>query len=227
MSPNRAHRFSLLAGLILLGIAAFGAAQPPMKTCGTLDRGYPPLMAFEFARSVHDLHALFGDAPDDCRTVLVQHMDRINWADSFVFIPLYGAFLLFFLIAVAAHQPGLARPVIAVALLACAADYAENACLLHLTDNLDLPTTWLGLLPWATGAKWLLLGVLGVLGAWLMTSQRLLRWLFAALGAVGLLIILSALANPFAFGRHASAGVAVSWVLFLLADAFAVLRPRA
>lgn len=226
MSATRAHRFSLFAGLLLLGIAAFGATQPAMTTCGGLEPGYPPLLAFEFARTVHDLHAVFGDPPDDCRAALVQAMDRVNWADSLVFIPAYGAFLLFFLFALGAQKPRLVRLAIAVALIACLADYAENASLLHLTDQLDKPSLWLHLLPWATGVKWLSLGALGVLGGWLLTEHRGFQLFFAALGAVGLAIIVAALANPFAFGRHASAGVAISWVLFLLADVFAILRPR-
>ena len=227
MSPIRAHRLSLLAAIIVLGIVGYGATLPPMHTCGTLPGDYPPVLAFEFARSVADLHALFGDAPGDCRTVLVRRMDRLNWGDTAVFIPLYGAFLVFFLLGVRPHQPRLARVCIVLALLACAADYAENACLLHLTAQLDRPTVWLASLRWATGVKWLLLAVVGVLGGWLVTQQRQLRLLFGALCALGLLVVVSALANPYAYGRHASAGVAVSWALFIFADAFAVARPRA
>src|SRR5690349_15013397 len=96
MKPRTAHRISVLLGLVVLALAIVSSLQPAPPVCGNLRAGYAPIIAFELARSVSDLHAIFGDAPGACRDAIVARMDTIDWMDSLLFIPCYGAFLVFF-----------------------------------------------------------------------------------------------------------------------------------
>ena len=100
VNPVTATRISLVAALLLLAIVVYNLFQPAMTICGDLDPGYQPIIAFELARSVPDLHAIFGDAPGACREALIARFAFINMADDFLFIPLYGIFLFFFFLAV-------------------------------------------------------------------------------------------------------------------------------
>lgn len=218
MSSATAHRLSLGAGLLLLTVVLLGALQPVIPVCGNLQVGYAPILAFEFARSIADLHALFGSFPGACRAALVARMDLVNWGDCVLFVPAYGAFLVFFFVGIRAAQPSLARIAIQVTLIACAADYVENACLLQLTGHVDAPGFWLSLLPWATGVKWGGLGVAGLLGGLILAGKHGLRSPVALLSLAGLAITLLAVFIPHQFGRFASLGVTLSWVSFLAVD---------
>jgi hypothetical protein len=95
ISPKGAYRVSLLAGLVVLALVGFSLMQPEPPVCGNLAANYAAIIAFELARSVSDLHAIFGDSAGTCRTVIAQQMDSVNWNDSLFFIPAYGAFLVF------------------------------------------------------------------------------------------------------------------------------------
>lgn len=207
-----AERLSLIAALLLVAAVVFSATQPPLALCGGLDPRYPPILAFEFARSVADLHALFGPAPGACRSAVAAKLDLINWLDAALFIPIYGTFLAAGVLSLRARHPRFARLAVALTLVACGADYVENACLLQLSAAPDVPGAWLALLPWATGVKWLLLGAVGVLAS-RVVSQR--RWL-TVLCVLGLGIVVLALWVPSTFGRFASVGVSVSWVMLLV-----------
>ncbi len=218
MATRTLDRIGLVAALLLVAAVVFSATQPPLATCGGLESRYPPILAFEFVRSIADLHAIFGATPSACRTALVAKFDFTNWADTALFIPIYGAFLVFSLLGLRARHPTLARAAVVCAIVACAADYVENACLLQLSADPDHPTAWLALLPWATGVKWLLLAVAGVLGGWLVSARRNVRTLLGALCLGGLVVVALGQVAPHAFGRFASAGVGVSWLILLVAD---------
>ena len=213
MTPKLLLRLDLTAALLLVASVVFSATQPPLALCGGLDRRYPPILAFEFARSVADLHALFGPAPGACRSAVVVKLDLINWLDTALFIPIYGAFLAFGVLSLRARHPALARWAVVLTLSACCADYLENACLLQLSAAPDVASGWLALLAWATGVKWVLLGVVGVLASRLVSERRGLT----ALCVAGLAIVVLALAVPAKFGRFATLGVSVSWLMLLVA----------
>ena len=149
-------------------------------------------------------------------------LGRINTGDSLLFIPVYGAFLIFSKLAFLPNHPRLARWAILTTLIACSADYFENICLFQLASQLDAPSLWLFLLPWATGVKWLLLALAGVAGAALLTRKPAWQRLTTGLALAGLLIVAAALAIPHDFGRLASLGVGINWLLFLIADVAAL-----
>ena len=214
MTPRLAQRLSLVAAALLVAAVVFSTTQPRLAMCGGLDPRYPPILAFEFARSVADLHALFGPAPGACRDSVVAKLDLINWLDAALFIPIYGAFLAFSVLGLSQRRPALAKLTVTLTLAACGADYLENACLLQLSAAPDVASGWLSLLPWATAVKWLLLGVVGVLASRVVSERR---WLTALCG-VGLAVVVLALALPATFGRFASLGVSLSWLMLLVAD---------
>jgi hypothetical protein len=109
ISSRTAFRISLAAGLGILGLAVLSIAGGTPPVCGGLAPNYAPIIAFELARSVSDLHATFGDHAGVCRSVIAAQMNSTNKLDSLVFIPLYGSFLAFFFLGQHARAPSLAR----------------------------------------------------------------------------------------------------------------------
>lgn len=214
-----AWRRARWSAAVLVGLVALGATLAPKpQPCGGLEPAYKPILAFEFARSVADLQALFGATPGPCRQSITAALDRMNLLDSVLFIPVYGAFLVLALQAIGGTSSPWTRRAVALALMACAADYAENACLFAIAPTPDVASSALRWLAWTTGAKWLLLAVVGVLGGVLVSAQRpRLRWLVLATCIAGAAVVVATLVNPARFGRWASAGVAVSWLVLLAA----------
>jgi hypothetical protein len=227
ITTRLATRISLIAALLLLAIVAYNLSQPAMTICGDLDPNYQPIIAFELARSVPDLHAIFGDAPSACRKVLTARFAFINTADNYVFIPLYGIFLFFFFLGIRHRHEKLSRTGAILVLAACLADYVENTCLFGIASNPDAHGTALSLLPWATGVKWMGLAIAGAIGGYVLSLTGSTRWLIAGLCLAGLAIVTIAMIDPQSFGYLASNGVTISWVIFLIADAIFVLRPQA
>ena len=157
MHPRAAFRISFAAGLLVLAVTLFSATQPPVQPCGNLPQNYAPIIAFELARSPADLDAIFGNEP--CRSGVVERMDAINLVDVLVYIPVYGVFMAFFFLGMRGRHAALGTLGFRIAVSAALGDYAENACLMNLTPQLDPASIWFTLLPWATGIKWLGLGV--------------------------------------------------------------------
>ena len=62
MSSKTAHGVSLFFGLVILALTLFSLMLPSPPVCGDLPKNYAPIIAFELARSVKDLHAIFGSA---------------------------------------------------------------------------------------------------------------------------------------------------------------------
>jgi len=225
-TPTIATRISLVAGLLLLALVVYSALMPPMVMCGGLDPHYQPIVAFELARSVSDLHAIFGSGASTCREALVQQFTVINMADDLMFIPLYGIFIGFFLVAMRARNPRLAHIGIAMVIIACLADYVENACLFRIAQNPDVESYSLTLLAWATGVKWIFLAVPGAIAGVLLASGGGWRWIIAGLTIAGALIVALAIFHPSSFGRFAANGVTISWVVMLFANITGVIRPN-
>ncbi|HTO40638.1 MAG TPA: hypothetical protein VL026_06650 [Rhizomicrobium sp.] len=223
-TPTIAYRVSLAAGLLLLAVVVYSALLPAMTMCGGLDPSYQPIVAFELARSVSDLQAIFGSAPGACRDAVVAQFTYINMADDLLFIPLYGIFLVFFFLASHARHQKLAITGVVLVVLACLADYIENACLFRITQNPDVPSYSLALLPWATGVKWMFLAIPGALAGYILSLRGGWRWIIAGLTIAGAVIVALAMADPASFGRYAASGVTISWAIILIADAIGALR---
>src|SRR5262245_50430170 len=132
LSTRTAHRISLVAGLAVVALAIYGRTMEAPPVCGNLAPNYEPIIAFEMARSVDDLHAIFGEHAGDCRAKIAAQLDMVNIIDCAVYIPLYGSFLAFFLLGMRAQRRKLAVIAATITVIACAADYVENAGLFKL-----------------------------------------------------------------------------------------------
>jgi hypothetical protein len=202
----------------MVAISVFSATTKSPPVCGNLADGYAPIIAFEMARSVNDLHAIFGAADSDCRAAITAQLDTINWFDVFIYIPTYGAFLIFFLLGMRNRDSRLASPAIRVALVACAADYAENICLFQLSANPDSASKWLSLLAWATEIKWVGLGVVGALAGYLLASRGG-AWRLTMIPCVlGLLAALATIPMAATVGPSLSLAFASGWIVLLAID---------
>ena len=226
ISARLAFRLSLAAGLVILVLTVLSALREPVQACGGLDPNYAPIIAFELARAETDLQAIFGAPDNPCRPGMIAAMDTINWIDVLAFIPVYGAFLVFFFLGLAYRNPKLARLGLQISIVAVLGDYAENTCLMNLTPALDASSVWLQLLPWATGVKWLGLGAAAAVAAMIFAHAPDRRpWhIVAALACfVSVLVSMAAMFAPVAFGPLLSAGIGISWLVFLIDDAIEVI----
>lgn len=228
MHPRAAFRISLAAGLLVLAVTLLSATQEPARPCGNLPQNYAPIIAFELARSAADLDAIFGTEP--CRAAMVARMDAINLIDVLVYIPAYGLFMAFFFLGMRGRQAGLGTLGFRIAIVAALGDFAENACLMSLTPQVDPASPWFALLPWATGIKWLGLGVAAAIAAaiYLKSSgARALNSVATLICAVAFLSTVAAIAVPAKFGPTVGLGVGLSWLIYLITAAAAAFRPIA
>ena len=229
MHPRAAFRISFAAGLLVLAVTLLSATQEPVRPCGNLPQNYAPIIAFELARSAADLQAIFG-SQEPCRSTMVERMDAINLVDVLVYIPVYGVFMAFFFLGMRSRDAALGTLGFRISVVAALGDFAENACLMSLTPALDPSSTWFALLPWATGVKWLGLGVAGAIAAAIYAKSRGARaWnVFAALMcAAAFFSTVAAIAAPARFGPIISLGVGLSWLAYLITASAAAFRPVA
>ncbi len=225
ISPKLAYRLSLLAGLFLLVLIGIGAGQKEARVCGNLASNYPTIIAFELARSVSDLHAIFGDSAGACRTEIAQRMDAVNRNDSMVFIPAYGAFLVFFFLGLRSRDARLGSIAVGITVLACAADYVENSCLFHLSANPDVASNWLSLLAWATEVKWVGLGIVnGIAGYVLFAGRRFVYQLAILPCAISFAVALFSVPKPAIVGPYLSQSIAIGWIVILIVDVLESIR---
>lgn len=221
---RRARVATLVAGLTVLALAAVSMAGGRPDTCGGLPERYPPIIAFELARTGADLHAIFGD-PGPCRDGIVAALDRVNHLDLALFIPAYGAFLVAWFLGLGDGRTRLVRAGVALAVLAMVGDVLENACLLGLTPDLDPTSSWLALLPFATAIKWLALGAVGLVAALVLVTRAWPRQLAAAVCTLAAIDTAMAMADPSAFGPTVALGVGASWLVMLVTGGLRLRRP--
>ncbi|MBX7192264.1 MAG: hypothetical protein K1X94_09410 [Sandaracinaceae bacterium] len=219
-------RRALGAGLVVLALSAISTAMRP-SPCGALDPHYPPIVAFELARSQGDLDAVFGAAPSACRDAMVLAMDRANTADVAIFIPAYALFVAGFFASFRARRPGLARAGAWLLGLGALFDLVENACLFALTPTLDASSLALALLPWMTGVKWCALALAAVPEALLLRDGGRLSKAGAALALLAPIGTVAAMIRPDLFGRFLALSIVAAWVPCLVSVAVRARRAPA
>jgi hypothetical protein len=226
-TAQNAYRISAVAGLLVFSLAVLSATTEPAPVCGELAANYAPIIAFEMARSVTDLHAIFGAAAGECRTSIVAQMDMINWIDVFAYIPIYGSFLVFFFLGIRERGARPAAIGLGSTVTACLADYAENICLFNLSANPDVASIWLAILPWVTETKWVGLGISGAIGGYLLASRGGAWRLTFMPCMLGLVAALATIPMPAGAGPYLSLAFAVGWIVFLTVVARESLRRTA
>jgi hypothetical protein len=235
MHPRAAFRISLVAGLLVLAVTLMSAKQEPVRPCGNLPQNYAPIIAFELARSADDLAAIFGPRGSGsflsvCAVEVAGRMDAINLVDVLVYIPTYGVFMAFFFLGMRSRNASLGTLGFRIAVLAALGDYAENACLMSLTPAVDPASIWFALLPWATGIKWLGLGVAAAIAASIYvksTGARAWNVVTTLMCAAAFLSTVAAIAAPAKFGPTVGLGVGLSWLAYLITAAAEAFRPVA
>ena len=218
ISAKLAYRISLGGAAVVLLLVFSGLFRAAPVACGGLAANYAPVIAQELARSTQDLQAIFGGAPSACRTALADQINLVTLIDSVAFIPAYAAFLLFFFLAMVPRDERSAFIGFVLSALAAIADYLENVCLFQLTAAPDAGGFWLGVLPWATGIKWIALGFAGAVGGTILIRSGRVNYPAAAACALSFLGAVLGIANPHLFGPYISGAVTLSWIVFLIVD---------
>jgi hypothetical protein len=226
IDSRTSFRINLAAGTVIVLLAILSFTREPIEPCGGLASHYSPVTAFELVRSVEDLHAIFGTTESACRTAITARLDSINRADSAIYIPVYGAFLVFFFLGMREHHRQVSMAGAWLAIGVCLVDYVENICLFHLSAAPDLPSDWLLLLIASTHVKWLGLGLAGFLGG--VTLAKRGGWWFIALVfcLVGAVAALLALLDPSVAGPYLPLAIVLGWLVFLVVAARESFRRR-
>ncbi len=198
LSARLAYRISLAAGLLALAVVVvFGLF--PIRACGSVPSN-GTVIAAELARTQGDLDAIFGSAPGTACTAGRAHDLNVNTTiDTVAFIPAYGVFLLFFFLAMVPRDEYAAFAGFAMSAAAALADYAENICLFHIAYHPYAPGWALALIPWATGVKWLLIGLASAVGGMILIKSGRVNYPAALACALGLLGGVLPIANPHVF----------------------------
>jgi hypothetical protein len=216
ISAKLAYRISLGGAAVVLLAVLASLFQAAPVACGELARNYSVVIAEELARSAADLQAIFGVGSSVCRSTLGHQLDSITWIDSLVFIPAYGIFLMFYFLAMVPREEHAAFAGFVLSALAVIADYVENVCLFQVTAAPDAIGFALIVLPWATGLKWLALGLAGAVGGTILIRSGRVNYPAAAACGLGFLGTVLGIANPHLFGPYISDAVTLSWIVFLV-----------
>lgn len=225
MSSRAAHAISIFFALCIIALLAYSMkGMAPMVACGDLAEGYQPILAFELARSVADLQAIFGHGASACRTAAEAGFAQVDFSDNFIFIPVYTLFIVFFFLGMRAGDPFLSHVAILVAIVAALGDWFENHNLVLLAASPDAPPAHALLhLHYATSVKWIALGLANFIGG-IILGQRGGLWnsLAFVLCAASLVLTGLGLAYSPAFGPQISNAIVIGWLIFLIVDIRAV-----
>lgn len=222
LTSRTAYRISFAAGLAVLILAIVGSTANPVRVCGELPANYAPIIAFELVRSTSDLENIFGTESGDCRAGIISQMDSINRIDVWIYIPLYGSFLIFFLLGLRGEQPRITLIAACIAGGACIADYFENVFLFRLTSSLGASVTETSEVTRAitalfvsTEAKWIGLGVASLLGGYALAKRGGSWRLAIAPCSLGVIAALITIPVPELAGPYLSQALALGWLVFL------------
>jgi len=227
LEPRTAYRISLAAGIVVLSFSILAAVLQQVPACGGLAPNYPPIIAFELARSVDDLHAIFGETPSECRTAITEELDSINVIDCLLYLPAYGTFLAFCFLGMRSRNRRLGTAAALVTVVACAADYAENLCLFRISANPDINSQWLTHLAWTTEVKWIGLGMASAIGGAILWKANS-GWRLASIPCTfALVAALITIPFPAVAGPYLALAFAAGWLVFIALTLRESLRKRA
>lgn len=186
--------------------------------------GDSAVLRFELARNAADLTAIFHAAGDPCRGKIIAAMDAVNHLDAAAFIPAYSLFAVCaaLFLGVGRLKP-LVLAALALAALACAADYVETLSLLAITPGIE---TAAHLTPVASTAAWIKFGALaahGLVLALLALQDRPRRRILAVLLVLPIIAYVAALLDRANMGFLTLATVP-GWLLLMLLALWRAIR---
>lgn len=223
MSVRRAWIVCLLAGLVVLAMAAGFGSLPGFERCTAPDPP-GPIIAFEMVTSPQDVAAIFGEGED--RAACAEAMRTSLLIDAFVFIPAYAIFLIFALIALRERGTRIAVAGIAAVTGAALLDEIEGIALFAILAELPGGMEEIGWLIPAVRGKFALLALAAMAIGWLLSrSGRITRVAGLVVTAGGALTIVGLAGGDWA--RLLTLGATISWVcLLLIALAASWRRPQ-
>jgi hypothetical protein len=230
MSTRIAHGLSLLCAAAIVAVLLYSIfGGMPMIACGNLARGYQPIIAFELARSLGDVQAIFGHGASLCRETLNAAFARENFTDNYLFIPAYSLFLIFFFIGARSRDPFLAMLSIAIVIVAALGDWVENSSLAQIAASPDAPPAQaLTLLHYATSTKWLALGIAGFVGGLILGQKGgIANNLAFVICSAGLLLTGLGISYSAVLGPQITTAILLSWMIFLIVDVREIFRGAA
>ncbi len=198
-------------------IPEIGAAYPD----GDFTRA---LSAFQRARTMEELAALFGSPPDAGK---LRAMTAGNWLDLIVFIPVYTAFLGCAAAMLArSMRTRLAWLAIMPALIAALADGVETWAQIQMTMDWSRAAELLPIVAPASWTKYFALGAHALGCAIICFKGARKRWM---LGAIGLVPVLGVIAERFdlvGVFTVMTAVFGVFWIALLVAALTDLLRAK-
>jgi len=218
-----AWRLCVVAGFIVLALSLYILPKFPADGAGFAAGYGSPVIAFEMARSVADLQAVFGMPDDPDRPRRIAMMDDGNIWD-YPFMVAYGAFIFLFLRAAArAGGRSLWLLFALLGLIATGADAVENMILLGLTQDLEAARDigWLAIPVWL---KFFSIMISGAAAGIVIATQGRHFWrVLGGIATLSALTVMVSFADPAAYGALLTLGITVCWVIML---AFAISRAR-
>jgi hypothetical protein len=228
-SPVRrswAKRTALLG--LLVFVAGFIMHILPSGTQASALCGHRPnLSAFELARSVADVQAVFnGDTPG-CSDAMRRAMDHLNRINLPFFMLLYAAFMVsaaLFESASAKKRRWLwALLAVAVALLG---DLLETGILRQINSDISTADVYIVPLMITAWMKWLALGSYAAIVAVLTLARAPRRWIVGAINCAAALLTLVALFSPHEFGSVMRMAIGWGWIALWIDSLRAVFVKR-
>lgn len=218
---------TIVTGLATLGISTAFAMLPEVQAAGDcFERG--AVIQFEFARSLRDLLAIFGEPESACRPLVVTAMDAVNALDVWAFIPAYTLFCIS--AALFLTEGDWRRPLVIIAigaaLLAAASDYLETVTLLSITKTIDMPAGLLQFSQLGAWSKFALLAAHSVFCAGICYVSEKKRYTLGAILMLPPFGVLAAAYDHVTLSNVMSAGFVVAWVALLVMAIVSVVRGR-
>lgn len=219
---------TVITGVISLGISVAFGMLPEVTAAGEcFQRG--AVIQFEFARSLADLIAIFGEPQSACRPLVVTAMDAVNHLDVWAFIPAYSLFCVSAALFLANSQWQRPLVIIAIgaALLAAAGDYLETITLLAITQTLDAPGGLLQYSQLGAWSKFALLAAHAVFCAGICYTSEKPRYTLGAVLLIPPFGVAAAAYDHIAYATLLGAGFAVAWVAILAMAIVSLVRSKA
>lgn len=215
------NRFTLvsLIGVVVFGITLLLGLIGPQTAAHPTDADKRDvIIAFEMVSTPEELTAVIGEDGGQFADLRAK-IDKVNRFD-FVYMAVYGAFIVLFFAAVA-HQRSDRRWLVfsVVAIFAVLGDARETQALLALTkDGADvLPL--LDALVTGTWIKWFALAItcLGAAGAMFEDlSMPTMRLVGAIIGVSAGCFTVAAYLDPLNFAQYMALGIFLTWIMMVV-----------
>lgn len=215
LGPRLWAILTVLAGLAVVAVSTAFTLLPEVvagQAAGCFTKT-PPVVAFEFARTVPEAAALFGQGA--CRSLSLTAMDAINDLDIRFYIPAYTLFAVFgALFAARGARPPLVFMAFLAAIVAFVADMVETTTLLDVTRDIEAAGPLLPRSSIAAWTKFAALAVHGLLvaGICLRTPRR---WIVCAAMMLPAAGTIAAAVDPSRWSSLMMLGLTVGWMTLL------------